>query len=44
MPLKNKLNQYELDMALAVLRDKRLPLTELQQKTIAVSGDRKSVV
>ena len=38
MPLKNKLNQYELDMALAVLRDKRLPLTALQQKTIAVSG------
>ncbi|WP_316637532.1 LicD family protein [uncultured Ruminococcus sp.] len=38
MPLKNKLNQYELDMALAVLRDKRLPLHELKQKTVAVSG------
>ena len=38
MPLKNKLNQYELDMALAVLRDKRLPLNELKQKTVAVSG------
>ena len=38
MPLKNKLNQYELDTALAVLRDKRLPLSGLQQKTVAVSG------
>lgn len=38
MPLKNKLNQYELDMALAVLRDKRLPLSALKQKTVAVSG------
>lgn len=38
MPLKNKLNQYELDMALAVLRDKRLPFAQLKQKTIAVSG------
>ncbi|MBQ3329926.1 MAG: LicD family protein [Ruminococcus sp.] len=38
MPLKNKLNQYELDTALAVLRDKRLPLDGLRQKTVAVSG------
>ena len=38
MPLKNKLNQYELDMALAVLRDKRLPFAQLKQKTVAVSG------
>ena len=38
MPLKNKLNQYELDTALAVLRDKRLPLDQLRQKTVAVSG------
>lgn len=38
MPLKNKLNQYELDTALAVLRDKRLPLDGLKQKTVAVSG------
>ena len=38
MPLKNKLNQYELDMVLAVLRDKHLPLNELKQKTVAVSG------
>ena len=38
MPLKNKLNQYELDMALAVLRDKRLPLSQLKQKTVAVAG------
>ena len=38
MPLKNKLNQYELDTALAVLRDKKLPLNELRSKTIAVSG------
>lgn len=38
MPLKNKLNQYELDTALAVLRDKRLPLDRLSQKTVAVSG------
>ena len=38
MPLKNKLNQYELDTALAVLRDKNLPLDELKSKTVAVSG------
>lgn len=38
MPLKNKLNQYELDAALAVLRDKNLPLDGLKSKTIAVSG------
>ena len=38
MPLKNKLNQYELDTALAVLRDKHLPLDELKSKTVAVSG------
>lgn len=38
MPLKNKLNQYELDSALAVLRDKKLPLDGLKGKTVAVSG------
>ena len=38
MPLKNKLNQYELDSALAVLRDKNLPLDKLKSKTVAVSG------
>ena len=38
MPLKNKLNQYELDAALSVLRDKRLPLSRLKGKTVAVSG------
>lgn len=38
MALKNKLNQYELDTALAVLRDKSLPLTELKNKTVAVCG------
>ena len=38
MPLKNKLSQYELDTALAVLRDKKLPLDRLHSKTIAVSG------
>ena len=38
MPLKNKLNQYELDTALAVLRCKALPLHTLKNKTVAVSG------
>lgn len=38
MPLKNKLNQYELDTALAVLRAKALPLHALKNKTVAVSG------
>ena len=38
MPLKNKLSQYELDTALAVLRDKGLPVNDLRSKTIAVSG------
>ena len=38
MPLKNKLDQYELDSALAVLRDKKLPLQSLRGKTAAVTG------
>lgn len=38
MALKNKLNQYELDMVLAVLRDKALPLDGLKKKTVAVAG------
>ena len=38
MPLKNKLNQYELDSVLAILRSKALPLEKLKSKTIAVSG------
>ena len=38
MPLKDKLNQYELDSVLAILRSKALPLEKLKSKTIAVSG------
>lgn len=38
MPLKHKLNQYELDAVLAVLRSTALPTGELKQKTVAVSG------
>jgi len=38
MPLKNKLNQYEFDAVLAILRGKALPLEQLKNKTIAVSG------
>ena len=35
MPLKDKLNQYELDSVLAILRSKALPLEKLKSKTIA---------
>ena len=38
MPLKDKLNQYEFDAVLAILRSKALPLEKLNNKTIAVSG------
>lgn len=39
MTLDRLLNQYELDIAQAPLRDKRIRLDDLRNKTIAVAGD-----